>query len=174
MAKKRKKKCVPISPKKRKIVKIESKNIKPVTKLYLFKFVSLPAFNWQVVSMQLMLISGYGEGGPSTFGYDASLACMSQPAFPRQSRARIEDLPCDFRRDNWCTVAGNAYPWSVHTYNNYLFKNVIIIYKKIYANVPFTGLRWNCGLCWFFIDAPFNPDKLELLSSIFSFFLDAL
>ncbi|XP_058794425.1 protein spaetzle 4-like [Phymastichus coffea] len=57
-----------------------------------------------------MLTIGAGlvvaEGGPSTFGYDASSACTQ-----RVARAHIEKLPCDFSRDNWCSVAGNAYPW---------------------------------------------------------------
>ncbi|XP_014213312.1 protein spaetzle 4-like [Copidosoma floridanum] len=48
------------------------------------------------------------EGGPSTFGYDASSSC-SKPS-SRTARARL-DLPCDFSRENWCAIAGNAYPW---------------------------------------------------------------
>ncbi|XP_076163259.1 spaetzle domain-containing protein 4 [Ptiloglossa arizonensis] len=50
-----------------------------------------------------------GGGGPSTFGYDASSAC-SKP-YSRSSRARFTNLPCDFRRQNWCAIAGSAYPW---------------------------------------------------------------
>ncbi|XP_076636842.1 spaetzle domain-containing protein 4 [Colletes latitarsis] len=50
-----------------------------------------------------------GGGGPSTFGYDASSAC-SKP-YSRSSRARFANLPCDFRRQNWCAIAGSAYPW---------------------------------------------------------------
>ncbi|XP_043274734.1 protein spaetzle 4 isoform X2 [Venturia canescens] len=67
-----------------------------------------------ILILQLMLKStngqfGGGGGGPSTFGYDGSSAC-SKP-YSRSGRARFEKLPCDFRRQNWCTVAGSAYPW---------------------------------------------------------------
>ncbi|XP_031779215.1 protein spaetzle 4 [Nasonia vitripennis] len=56
-----------------------------------------------------LVLGGMPEGGPSTFGYDASSAC-SKP-YSRVGRARPEHLPCDFRRENWCAIAGNAYPW---------------------------------------------------------------
>ena len=52
---------------------------------------------------------GGGGGGPSTFGYDASSAC-SKP-YSRTKRSHHEDLPCDFGRQNWCTIAGSSYPW---------------------------------------------------------------
>ncbi|KAK9303444.1 hypothetical protein QLX08_004853 [Tetragonisca angustula] len=60
----------------------------------------------QVITYQLARCQG---GGPSTFGYDASSAC-SKP-YSRASRARFANLPCDFRQQNWCTVAGSSYPW---------------------------------------------------------------
>ncbi|XP_023287791.1 protein spaetzle 4 [Orussus abietinus] len=60
--------------------------------------------------LKLQLTGSQGTtGGPSSFGYDAASAC-SRP-YSRLGRARIEKLPCDFRRQNWCAVAGNAYPW---------------------------------------------------------------
>lgn len=64
----------------------------------------------QVTTYQLVRCQG--GGGPSTFGYDASSAC-SKP-YSRSGRARFSNLPCDFRRQNWCTIAGNAYPWYIH------------------------------------------------------------
>ncbi|KAK2580707.1 hypothetical protein KPH14_011337 [Odynerus spinipes] len=60
----------------------------------------------QVIRVQLARCQG---GGPSTFGYDASSAC-SKP-YSRVGRARFVNLPCDFRRQSWCTVAGSSYPW---------------------------------------------------------------
>ncbi|XP_071855710.1 spaetzle domain-containing protein 4 [Bombus fervidus] len=60
----------------------------------------------QVITYQLVRCQG---GGPSTFGYDASSAC-SKP-YSRAGRARLVNLPCDFRQQNWCTVAGSSYPW---------------------------------------------------------------
>lgn len=62
-----------------------------------------------VVRVHLARCQGFGGGGPSTFGYDASSAC-SKP-YSRDARVLFENLPCDFRRQNWCTVAGNTYPW---------------------------------------------------------------
>ncbi|KAG7208649.1 hypothetical protein KM043_014855 [Ampulex compressa] len=64
-------------------------------------------FLLQVIILQLARCQG--GGGPSTFGYDASSAC-SRP-YSRAGRARFINLPCDFRRQNWCTVAGSSYPW---------------------------------------------------------------
>jgi len=65
----------------------------------------------QVIALQLTRCqsggSGGGSGGPHTFGYDASSSCTK----PRAGRAHHEDLPCDFRRQNWCSVAGSSYPW---------------------------------------------------------------
>ncbi|XP_078033223.1 spaetzle domain-containing protein 4 [Augochlora pura] len=61
----------------------------------------------QVIIYQL--VQCQESGGPSTFGYDASSAC-SKP-YSRSGRARFTNLPCDFRQQNWCTVAGSAYPW---------------------------------------------------------------
>ncbi|KAK1129015.1 hypothetical protein K0M31_020149 [Melipona bicolor] len=60
----------------------------------------------QVITYQLARCQG---GGPSTFGYDASSAC-SKP-YSRAGRTRFANLPCDFRQQNWCTVAGSSYPW---------------------------------------------------------------
>lgn len=66
----------------------------------------------QVIALQLTVCQsgggGGGGGGPSTFGYDASSAC-SKP-YSRAGRAH-HDLPCDFHRQNWCTIAGSSYPW---------------------------------------------------------------
>ncbi|XP_054004892.1 protein spaetzle 4 [Hylaeus anthracinus] len=62
----------------------------------------------QVIAYQHVRCQG-GGGGPSTFGYDASSAC-SKP-YSRSSRARFANLPCDLRRQNWCAIAGSAYPW---------------------------------------------------------------
>ncbi|XP_066588699.1 protein spaetzle 4 [Prorops nasuta] len=76
---------------------------------------SVALFLLQVIIAQLArcqgggIGGGGGGGGPSTFGYDASSAC-SKP-YSRAGRARLAHLPCDFRRQNWCTVAGNSYPW---------------------------------------------------------------
>ncbi|KAG6798715.1 protein spaetzle 4 [Apis mellifera caucasica] len=64
-------------------------------------------FVFQVIVYQL--VTCQGGGGPSTFGYDASSAC-SKP-YSRAGRARLSNLPCDFRRQNWCTIAGSSYPW---------------------------------------------------------------
>ncbi|KOC65430.1 hypothetical protein WH47_10009 [Habropoda laboriosa] len=61
----------------------------------------------QVITYELVRCQG--SGGPSTFGYDASSAC-SKP-YSRAGRARLANLPCDFRRQNWCTIAGSSYPW---------------------------------------------------------------
>lgn len=67
-------------------------------------------FVLQVIVLQLTRCQGGGGGGgPSTFGYDASSAC-SKP-YSRAGRAHHEDLPCDFRKQNWCTIAGSSYPW---------------------------------------------------------------
>ncbi|KOX69907.1 Monocarboxylate transporter 9 [Melipona quadrifasciata] len=63
-------------------------------------------FSFMVITYQLARCQG---GGPSTFGYDASSAC-SKP-YSRAGRARFANLPCDFRQQNWCTVAGSSYPW---------------------------------------------------------------
>ncbi|XP_033228910.1 protein spaetzle 4-like [Belonocnema kinseyi] len=70
-----------------------------------------------VVKLHLARCQGLGAGGPSTFGYDASSAC-SKP-YSRDARARFANLPCDFRQQNWCTIAGNAYPcMSVRDHNS--------------------------------------------------------
>ncbi|XP_015599372.1 protein spaetzle 4 isoform X2 [Cephus cinctus] len=61
------------------------------------------------LAIALRLVRSQGGGGPSSFGYDASSAC-SKP-YSRAARARFQSLPCDFRQQNWCTVAGSAYPW---------------------------------------------------------------
>lgn len=73
----------------------------------------------QVIVLQLIRCQG---AGPSTFGYDASSAC-SKP-YSRAGRSHHEDLPCDFRRQNWCTIAGSSYPWYfVHL--RFVFRPVI-------------------------------------------------
>ncbi|XP_034934572.1 protein spaetzle 4 isoform X2 [Chelonus insularis] len=61
------------------------------------------------MAVQLVKCQFSGGGGPSTFGYDASSACTKP--YSRVSRAHFEKLPCDFQRQNWCTVAGRFYPW---------------------------------------------------------------
>ncbi|XP_029043018.2 protein spaetzle 4-like [Osmia bicornis bicornis] len=71
----------------------------------------------QVITYQL--VQCQGGGGPSTFGYDASSAC-SKP-YSRSGRARLANLPCDFRRQNWCTVAGTSYPW--HAVRRFVHEN---------------------------------------------------
>ncbi|XP_024889476.1 protein spaetzle 4-like [Temnothorax curvispinosus] len=74
---------------------------------------AIAPFVLQVIALQLTRCQsgggGGGGGGPSTFGYDASSAC-SKP-YSRAGRAHHEDLPCDFRQQNWCTIAGSSYPW---------------------------------------------------------------
>ncbi|XP_032665272.1 protein spaetzle 4 isoform X2 [Odontomachus brunneus] len=67
---------------------------------------AIAPFVLQVIALQLTRCQ---SGGPSTFGYDASSAC-SKP-YSRAGRALHDDLPCDFRRQNWCTTAGSSYPW---------------------------------------------------------------
>jgi len=71
----------------------------------------------QVIALQLTRCQsgggsgggGGGSGGPHIFGYDASSSCTKP--YSRAGRAHYEDLPCDFRRQNWCSVAGSSYPW---------------------------------------------------------------
>ncbi|XP_025995648.2 protein spaetzle 4 isoform X2 [Solenopsis invicta] len=75
---------------------------------------AIAPFVFQVIALQLTRCQSGGGGiggggGPSTFGYDASSAC-SKP-YSRTGRTHHEDLPCDFRRQNWCTIAGSSYPW---------------------------------------------------------------
>ena len=60
------------------------------------------------LSTILTLAESYGQGGPSTFGYDGGSACTKP--ISRTARIRAE-LPCDFEKDNWCSIAGNSYPW---------------------------------------------------------------
>ncbi|XP_012260997.2 protein spaetzle 4 [Athalia rosae] len=66
-------------------------------------------FIFLVLELLVIGCQGFGSGGPSNLGYDASSAC-SKP-YSRAARARFENLPCDFKRQNWCTVAGSTYPW---------------------------------------------------------------
>ncbi|KAK0172510.1 hypothetical protein PV328_005818 [Microctonus aethiopoides] len=65
-------------------------------------------YNITIVQLASSQFTG-ATGGPSTFGYDAASVC-GKP-YSRNGRAYLEKLPCDFRRQNWCTVAGNFYPW---------------------------------------------------------------
>lgn len=65
-----------------------------------------------MLKLQTAQCQGFRGGGSGNFGYDASSAC-SKP-YSRAGRARFENLPCDFKRQNWCTVPGSAYPWQVN------------------------------------------------------------
>lgn len=67
-----------------------------------------PKFALQLILLQHVM-GQFATGGASTFNYDASSAC-SKP-YSRNGRQHHEKLPCDFRRQNWCTIAGGAYPW---------------------------------------------------------------
>jgi len=81
-----------------------------------------------VIALQLTVCqSGGGGGGPSTFGYDASSAC-SKP-YSRAGRAH-HDLPCDFRRQNWCTIAGSSYPW--------YFVHLCFVSSALVIDIPWT------------------------------------
>ncbi|XP_046629511.1 protein spaetzle 4 [Neodiprion virginianus] len=64
---------------------------------------------FSVLKLQLSRCQSFRGGSSGNFGYDASSAC-SRP-YSRSARARFENLPCDFRHQNWCTVPGSAYPW---------------------------------------------------------------
>ncbi|XP_053596582.1 protein spaetzle 4 isoform X2 [Microplitis demolitor] len=55
-------------------------------------------------------VSQFSESSYSnSFGYDASSSCSTP--FTRSAKVYFEKLPCDFQRQNWCTVAGKYYPW---------------------------------------------------------------
>ncbi|KAL6434623.1 hypothetical protein ACFW04_006163 [Cataglyphis niger] len=87
-----------------------------------------------VIALQLTKCQGSG-GGPSTFGYDASSAC-SKP-YSRAGRAHHENLPCDFRRQNWCTIAGSAYPW--HAVRRFVQENQGLM-RRMYGDESYISI----------------------------------
>lgn len=40
-------------------------------------------------------------------GYDGYTTCSK----PYRSSKSKNEIPCDFRTQNWCTIPGTAYPW---------------------------------------------------------------
>ncbi|XP_050455046.1 protein spaetzle 4 isoform X2 [Cataglyphis hispanica] len=95
---------------------------------------AIAPFVFQVIALQLTKCQGSG-GGPSTFGYDASSAC-SKP-YSRAGRAHHEDLPCDFRRQNWCTIAGSAYPW--HAVRRFVQENQGLM-RRMYGDESYISI----------------------------------
>ncbi|XP_011314259.1 uncharacterized protein spz4 [Fopius arisanus] len=81
----------------------------------------MKCFNFPVFVLILLptVIGQLGTGGSGTFNYDASSAC-SRP-YSRNGREHYEKLPCDFRRQNWCTIAGSNYPW--HAVRRFVYEN---------------------------------------------------
>ncbi|XP_012543401.1 protein spaetzle 4 [Monomorium pharaonis] len=107
-------------------------------------------FVLQVITLQLTRCQGdggSGGGGPSTFGYDASSAC-SKP-YSRAGRARHEDLPCDFRRQNWCTIAGSSYPW--HAVRRFVQENQGLM-RRMYGDENYISV----------LRAEFDKNDIEL------------
>ncbi|KYM96137.1 hypothetical protein ALC62_13188, partial [Cyphomyrmex costatus] len=91
-----------------------------------------------VIALQLTRCQcggGGGGGGPSTFGYDASSAC-SKP-YSRMKRAHHEALPCDFRRQNWCTIPGTSYPW--HAVRQFVQQNQGLM-KRMYGDENYINI----------------------------------
>ncbi|XP_063983883.1 protein spaetzle 4 [Diachasmimorpha longicaudata] len=72
-----------------------------------------------VLNILPAVLGQFNSGGPNTFNYDASSAC-SKP-YSRRGREHYEKLPCDFRRQNWCTIAGSNYPW--HAVRRFVYEN---------------------------------------------------
>ncbi|KAL6264043.1 hypothetical protein P5V15_004124 [Pogonomyrmex californicus] len=107
----------------------------------------------QVLALQLTRCQGGGggggggNGGPSTFGYDASSAC-SKP-YSRAGRAHHEDLPCDFRRQNWCTIAGSSYPW--HAVRRFVHENQGLM-RRMYGDENYINV----------LRAEFEKNDIEL------------
>lgn len=95
---------------------------------------AIAPFVFQVIALQLTKCQGSG-GGPSTFGYDASSAC-SKP-YSRAGRAHHEDLPCDFRRQNWCTIAGSTYPW--HAVRRFVQENQGLM-RRMYGDESYINI----------------------------------
>ncbi|XP_014472737.1 PREDICTED: uncharacterized protein LOC106743427 [Dinoponera quadriceps] len=98
----------------------------------------------QAIALQLTRCRG---GGPSTFGYDASSAC-SKP-YSRAGRAHHEDLPCDFRRQNWCTIAGSSYPW--HAVRRFVLENQGLM-RRMYGDESYISV----------LRAEFDKNDVEL------------
>ncbi|XP_012221501.1 protein spaetzle 4 isoform X2 [Linepithema humile] len=94
-------------------------------------------FVLQVIALQQLTECQGGGGGPSTFGYDASSAC-SKP-HSRVGRAHYENLPCDFRRQNWCTIAGSSYPW--HAVRRFVQENQGLMRRMYGDETYFSVLR---------------------------------
>ncbi|RLU20114.1 hypothetical protein DMN91_006720 [Ooceraea biroi] len=106
-------------------------------------------FVLQVIALQLTICQsggGGGGGGPSTFGYDASSAC-SKP-YSRAGRAH-HDLPCDFRRQNWCTIAGSSYPW--HAVRRFVQENQGLM-RRMYGDENYISV----------LRAEFEKNDIEL------------
>ncbi|XP_072743153.1 protein spaetzle 4 [Anoplolepis gracilipes] len=95
---------------------------------------AIAPFVLQVIALQLTKCQSSG-GGPSTFGYDASSAC-SKP-YSRTGRAHHENLPCDFRRQNWCTIAGSAYPW--HAVRRFVKENQGLM-RRMYGDESYINI----------------------------------
>ncbi|XP_029168971.1 protein spaetzle 4 isoform X2 [Nylanderia fulva] len=98
------------------------------------------------IASQLTKCQG-SSGGPSTFGYDASSAC-SKP-YSRAGRAHHEDLPCDFRRQNWCTIAGSTYPW--HAVRRFVQENQGLM-RRMYGDESYINI----------LRAEFEKNDIEL------------
>ncbi|EFN86553.1 protein spaetzle 4 isoform X2 [Harpegnathos saltator] len=113
-------------------------------------------FLLQVSALQLPRCRG---GGPSTFGYDASSAC-SKP-YSRVGRAHHEDLPCDFRRQNWCTIPGSAYPW--HAVRRFVQENQGLM-RRMYGDESYISV----------LRAEFDKNDIELKYDDYHHFADEL
>ncbi|XP_047348420.1 protein spaetzle 4 isoform X2 [Vespa velutina] len=104
----------------------------------------------QVIRVQLVRCQGNGGGGPSTFGYDASSAC-SKP-YSRAGRTiafAIVNLPCDFRRQSWCTIAGSSYPW--HAVRRFVQENQGLM-RRMYGDEKYINV----------LKAEFEKNDIEL------------
>ncbi|EFN70866.1 hypothetical protein EAG_04276 [Camponotus floridanus] len=95
---------------------------------------AIAPFVFLVIALQLTKCQISG-GGPSTFGYDASSSC-SKP-YSRTGRAHHEDLPCDFRRQNWCTIAGTNYPW--HAVRRFVQENQGLM-RRMYGDESYINI----------------------------------
>ncbi|KAF7405654.1 hypothetical protein HZH68_005023 [Vespula germanica] len=105
-----------------------------------------------VIRVQLVRCQGNGGGGggPSTFGYDASSAC-SKP-YSRAGRTiafAIVNLPCDFRRQSWCTIAGSSYPW--HAVRRFVQENQGLM-RRMYGDEKYINV----------LKAEFEKNDIEL------------
>ncbi|KAL2722149.1 protein spaetzle 4-like isoform X2 [Vespula maculifrons] len=109
-----------------------------------------------VIRVQLVRCQGNGGGGggPSTFGYDASSAC-SKP-YSRAGRTiafAIVNLPCDFRRQSWCTIAGSSYPWYfiLHAVRRFVQENQGLM-RRMYGDEKYINV----------LKAEFEKNDIEL------------